>query len=307
MERVTTFLASQSAMMNLLASESRQADAQQQVSSGKIATDLKGYGHQAEALTAAKTLKSRVDGYVEGAKALSSKLDAQDLALSQVGDAATSAHDAIANAIATGHADGLMAAMQSFFGQAAQALNTQFDGQYLFAGAQVGTPPVAISDVSQLPAATSSDMFKNDQLKPVAQIDEATTLQTGFLASDVGQNLFDAFKQMQAFQQGAGGPLDGQLSESQISFLQGMLGTFKSAADGAVATTAQNGLLQNRVDTASKTQTDRQQMLETTIGDLSDVDIAEAVSRLSQAQTAVQASAQVFASLKDTSLLNFLK
>ena len=35
--------------------------------------------------------------------------------------------------------------------------------------------------------------------------------------------------------------------------------------------------------------------------------LAEAVSRLTQAQTAVQASAQVFASLKNTSLLDFLK
>lgn len=307
MDRVTTFLASQSAMMNLLASESRQAEAQQQVSSGKIANDLKGYGHQAEALTAAKTLKSRVDGFVEGAKALAPKLQAQDLALTQVGDAATGARDAIANAIATGHSDGLMAALQSFFGQAAQALNTQFDGQYLFAGAQVGTPPVAVSDMTQLPAATPSTMFKNDQLKPVAQIDEATTLQTGFLASDVGQNLFDAFKQVQTFEQGASGPFNGELTQAQVTFLQGMLSTFKSAADGAVATTAQNGLLQNRVDDAEKTQTDRQQMLTNTIGDLSDVDLAEAVSRLTQAQTAVQASAQVFASLSNTSLLNFLR
>jgi flagellar hook-associated protein 3 FlgL len=307
MDRVTTFLASQSAMVNLLAAESRQADAQQQVSSGKLANDLKGFGHQAEALTAAKTLKSRVDGFVEGAKALSSKLDAQDLALSQVGDAASGARDAIANAIATGHADGLMAALQSFFGQAAQGLNTQFDGQYLFAGAQVGAPPVAVTDMSQLPAATPTTMFKNDQLKPVAQIDEATTLQTGFLASDVGQDLFDAFKQVQTFEQGTDGPFNGELTETQLSFLKGMLTTFKDAGEGAVSVTAQNGLLQNRVDTAAKTQTDRQQMLENMIGGLSDVDVAEAVSRLVQAQTAVQASAQVFASLRNTSLLNFLK
>lgn len=307
MDRVTTFLASQSAMVNLLSAESRQADAQQQVSSGKLANDLKGFGHSAEALTAAKTLKSRVDGFVDGAKALTPKLQAQDLALNQVGDAATSARDAIANAIATGHADGLMAAMQSFFGQAAQSLNTQFDGQYLFAGAQVGTPPVAVSDITQLPAATPSTMFKNDQLKPVAQVDEATTLQTGFLASDVGQNLFDAFKQMQTYDQGSNGPFNGELTETQVTFLQGMLTTFKSAADGAVATTAQNGLLQNRVDNAQKTQTDRQQMLTNTIGDLSDADLGEAISRLTQAQTAVQASAQVFASLSSTSLLNFLK
>jgi flagellar hook-associated protein 3 FlgL len=48
-------------------------------------------------------------------------------------------------------------------------------------------------------------------------------------------------------------------------------------------------------------------MLEGLIGDVSNVDVAEAVSRLAQAQTALQASAQVFATLKDTSLLNLLR
>jgi flagellar hook-associated protein 3 FlgL len=307
MDRVTTFLSSQSAMMNLMAAETRQNDAQQQVSTGFVATDLKGYGHQAEALTAANTLKTRVDGFVTGAKALSSKLDAQNLALGQVSDAAQGAHDAIANAIATGHADGLMSALQSFFGQAAQGLNTQFDGQYLFAGAQTSTAPVAISDMTQLPTATASDMFKNDQLKPVSQVDESTTLQTGFLASDVGGATFDAFKQVQAFADGANGPFSGQLTEAQTTFLKGMLSSFSGAASGAVDVTAQNGLLQNRVDQVTKTQTDRQSMLQTMIGGITDVDVADAVSRLTQAQTAVQASAQVFASLQNTSLLNYLK
>lgn len=307
MDRVTSFMSSQSAMLNLLAAESRQNDAQQQVSTGKLSTDLKGFGHQAEALTAAKTLKTRVDGFVTQAKTLGSKLDAQDLALSQVANSAQGARDAIANAIATGHADGLMSSMQSFFSEAGQALNTQFDGQYLFAGAQTSTPPVAVSAMSQLPAATTADMFKNDQLKPVSQIDESTTLQTGFLASDVGGGVFDAFKQVQVFQNGAGGPLSGSLTDDQITFLKGMLTTFGSVRAAATDTTAQNGLLQNRVDAAGKTQTDRQSMLENMIGGITDVDIAQAVSRLTEAQTAVQASAQVFASLKSSSLLDFLK
>lgn len=307
MDRVTSFMASQSAMLNLLAAESRQNDAQEQVSTGKLSTDLKGFGHQAEALTAAKTLKTRVDGYVSGAKTLGSKLDAQNLALSQVADSAQGARDAIANAIATGHADGLMSALQSFFGEAAQSLNTQFDGQYLFAGAQTSTAPVAVSSMAQLPAATTSDMFKNDQLKPVSQIDESTTLQTGFLASDVGADVFDAFKQVQVFQQGAGGPLTGTLTDTQITFLKGMLDTFDAARAGATDVTAQNGLLQNRVDDATKTQTDRQSMLTNMIGGITDVDVADAISKLTQAQTAVQASAQVYASLRASSLLEFLK
>jgi len=42
------------------------------------------------------------------------------------------------------------------------------------------------------------------------------------------------------------------------------------------------------------------------VGNLSDVDMAQVSSQLSQAQVALQASARVFASLQNTSLLNYL-
>ena len=48
-------------------------------------------------------------------------------------------------------------------------------------------------------------------------------------------------------------------------------------------------------------------MLATMMGRLTDVDMAEAVSRLQQAQISVQAAAQVFVSLNGASLLNVLK
>ncbi len=41
-------------------------------------------------------------------------------------------------------------------------------------------------------------------------------------------------------------------------------------------------------------------------GDITDVDLAEAVTNLEQVQLSVQASAQVFASLRGSSLLDIL-
>jgi flagellar hook-associated protein 3 FlgL len=43
------------------------------------------------------------------------------------------------------------------------------------------------------------------------------------------------------------------------------------------------------------------------IGDLQDADLAEAASRLQQAQIAVEASARTFSILQNVSLLNFLR
>jgi flagellar hook-associated protein 3 FlgL len=60
------------------------------------------------------------------------------------------------------------------------------------------------------------------------------------------------------------------------------------------------------VDRAISDQQSRVTILTGALGDITDVDMGDALSRLNQAQTAVQASAQVFSSLKNTSLLNYI-
>ena len=327
MDRVTTFSAYSNVIANLMQTELRQNTANVQISSGKVASDLKGFGSNAEALTAAQTLQSRVTGFVATTKALASKLSAQDLALTQVADAGQGARNAIANAVASGSADGLMTALQSYFGQAGAGLNTQYNGHYLFSGGRVNTPPVSAQAMSDLittpavppaaawnpspwtpnPATTQNNVFQNDQLAQTTQLDESTSIQSGMLANNIGANLYDAFSQIEDFQQSSGQPLTGRLTQSQTDFLTNMLHTFDTANQGLTDTVAANGLMQNRVDQAQTTQQDRQTLLQTTIGNITDVDMAEASSRLSQSTLALQASAQIFSSLQNSSLLNYLK
>ncbi|HEY5409720.1 MAG TPA: flagellin, partial [Caulobacteraceae bacterium] len=94
MDRVTTFSAYNSVTSSLLNAESRQNQADIQVSSGKVASDLKGFGANAEALTAAQALQTRVTGYVQTATKVSSQLDAQDTALTEVSDGGQTARQA---------------------------------------------------------------------------------------------------------------------------------------------------------------------------------------------------------------------
>ena len=305
MDRVTTFSSYNSVITSLMTSELRLNQANVQVSSGKIASDLKGFGGNAEALTAAQTLKTRVDTFVQNTQNLSNKLEAQNLALTQVADAGSGARQAIATAVASGNSDGLMSTLQSYFGQAAGGLNSQYNGHYLFAGGKVDTAPVAAKALSDLTTTPPpGGVFQNDQLTPSSQLDESTTLQTGMLADAVGTNLFNAFASIEAFNQGPGGPLTGNLTTAQEAFLTSVLPTFDTANKGMTNTVATNGLVQNRVSQSLSTQQDRKTLLETTIGGITDVDIAEAASRLSQAQVALQAAAKIFASLQNSTLLS---
>ncbi len=306
MDRVTTATAYNSVIVNLLAAESRQNQADLQVSSGKVATDLKGFGTNAEALTAAQALKTRVDGYVQTATNVASQLSAQDGALTQVSSAGQSARQAIAQAVASGRADGLVASLQSAFSQAVDGLNAQYNGAYLFSGGKVSTPAVAAQTMQDLTSPPPGGVFQNDQLASSSKLNETTTVPTGMLASDVGGSLFDAFKQFEALNQGVNGPLTGQLTQAQTVALTGLLNTFDTANSGVTETVAQNGLVQNQVDTIHVAQQKRQTDLVGTIGDMANVDMGEASAQLAQSQTALQASARVFMSLQNTSLLNYL-
>jgi flagellar hook-associated protein 3 FlgL len=307
MDRVSTSGNYALVLANLMAAQQRQLEAGQQVSSEKKADDLKGYARNAETLTAMRALQAKVDGFLDQTDLLSSKLSMQDTALNQVADAAQSARDAIANALATGRADTLMQELQNAFSNTIQGLNTKFQGEYLFAGGQVNTKPTTAVTLSDLTAAPSiAGLFQNDQFKVSNRLDESTTIQTGFLADQIGTPLFTAFQGVEAFEQGASGPFNGTLTTAQRTYLQSVLATFDTVHDNLIKVAGQNGLYQKEAESAQKDLTGRQTTLANMVGGITDVNMAEAVSRLQQAQISVQGAAQVFASLKGSSLLEIL-
>jgi flagellar hook-associated protein 3 FlgL len=306
MNRISTSSAYSSALLNILSAQNRQADAQNQVSTGKVATDLKGYGSKADALTGARTLKARIDSHIENTQNLRSTLTIQDQALDQLSTTVKDARAAIAEAIATGNAAGLMAALEGKLGEAADALNTQFQGRYLFAGGETTTRPFLSEDMADLTATPVASQFANDQLKQVNRLDDNLTVQTGVLASEVATPFVTAMRAVQALHAGPTGPYDGQLSQVQSDALAALLDDFDAAFDTVNDAVARNGEVQTRVDNITEALTDRQTALKGMIGDISEVDMAEAVSRLELAQVALQASGQVFATLNNSSLLDIL-
>jgi flagellar hook-associated protein 3 FlgL len=307
MDHISTAGMYQSALLNLFQAENRQSDAAAQISSGKVASDLEGFGGTAEKLTATKSLYARTQNYLDNATVLSGKLDMQDQALTQLGSASQGARDAIANALATGNAAPLMTSLQNQMSAATGALNLDYQGSYLFAGGQTGTPPFAASNLSDLTAAPSvSSLFKNDQLTPTNRLDDNTVASTGFLASNIGQPLMQALQAVEAYSQGPNGPLNGQLTSAQSSFLQGVLSQFDSATSGITDATSQNGVAQTQLQNTQTTLQDQQTTLQTALGNMTDADMAQAATNLQLAQVAVQASAQVFSALKGSSLLQTL-
>lgn len=296
-----------SVLSDLLNAQNTEITAQQQVATGKKGSDLQAFGAQTSNLVATNTVKARVDQLVSQLGAQQVQLNFQQSALTSLSTVAGDVKNLLTSALATGSGDGIMTELQSYFSQASEALNSQYAGSYLFSGGQSQTQPFSATSMADLTTQPSVNaFFQNGNLTPVTRIDDSTTIQSGFQASTIGASLMSAFQSIQTFQQSANGNFGGALTSAQQTFIQGMITQMGTVSDATIQTAAQGGQIQNQIDTAVTTQTDRQTTLTNMLGDITDVNTAQAASDLTQAQNAVQASAQVFLSLKNMSLLNYL-
>ena len=308
MDRVSTAGNYSAILANLMAAENRQVDAENRVSSQKNGNSLKDYANQAETLTAMKTVDRRITSYQDGNSAIAAKLTTQDNALNGAADSAQAVRQAITEALANDNADSLMQVVQGQFQTAVSSLNAQYDGKYLFGGGKITTQPVTATQLTDLTSGPPiSSFFQNDNFMVQAKLDDSTTVTTGQLASDLGTNMLTSFQALQAFNQGASGPLTGQLTAAQRTFLEGQLSSWDTVRTDLTTATAQNGLVQKQVDTVATSLVAQQNTLTGMIGNITDADMAKAATDLSSAQLSVQATAQVLQVMQGSSLLNLLK
>jgi len=307
MDRIATSTAYSSMLSNLMNAEIAQTTAGNQISSTDKASDLEGFGTAAESLTAMQATNTQVTGYLNNSQLVAAKLSVQDTALNQVAGSATDAVSAITNAIATGNGVTMMQQLGTAFSDAVQGLNTTYNGEYLFAGGQVNTQPVTATQLSDLTSAPSiSSVFQNDQRQITTQVDQNTSVSTGFLASQVGTPLFTAYQAIEAYNQGPNGPLGATLTQAQQTFLTQQLSTLNTVSTNLNNVVATNGLAQSQVTNVQASLTQQQTMVQGLIGDTSQANLAQAATDLQQAQLSIQAAGQVFQALNSSSLLNTL-
>jgi flagellar hook-associated protein 3 FlgL len=309
MTRVATFGNYQSALLDLMRAQSRAADAQVRVSTQKNATDLTGFGRQSETLTAMKGAQSRIQGFIDTAAAVSARLTTQDLAMGQISAAISGIREAIGGAIATDSGGSLMLELEGHFQAARGGLNMRHHGGYLFAGASTSTTPLAAANLAELLAAPSvASLFSNDTLKTASRVAEGTTLETGFLADELGTDMMSILRDIQEFHTTPGsGPLDGRLTEPQKAFLSTQLARLGQAGTSVVDKMAKTGSLAKQVENISAGHQAQKSALDELISGRTDADMAVAITDLQLSQVAIQASAQIINQLRQVSLLNYLR
>ena len=304
MTRISTYAANQSALMDLMKAQKNMFDAQKQLTTGKLATDLKGVGYQAESLSASKAALERAKSYEEASKRTEARLESQDIALERMSDAVSS----LRTAVTSKEGDYVMHQVREAFYDITASLNARHAGVYLFGGTRSDVAPVNIDNLSDLVAAASSaDVFENNDRSPVVQLDQGYSLEVGMLASDVGGEVMAAFKRIADFDAGANGPFASPMTAAQDAFLTGEIQNVISALDNLLVKVGENGAKQTQVENLKNSHMDRQDFLTIMISDMEDADMAEAANRFQQAQTAVDVSAMTFSTLNEVSLLPYLR
>ena len=308
MYRVTTGGNYSLVLRNIMLAQQKQMSAGDRVATQENGANLKDYSRNAEMLTAMRSVETRIGGYLDQNKLIADKLTTQDFAMTQLGDAAAGTKQAIEEAIATGRTDTLMQEIEAQFRNAVSSMNSRYGGKYLFAGGKIDTMPVtadALSDLTNPLTPLISDFFQNDDFITEHKVDDATTVKTGLLADDLGTQLLQAFKTLQAFHEAT--PFGGTMTDAQRTFLTNELASWDTVSSDIIDKTARNGMVQARVDDVKVDLTARQNSLKGMIGDIVDANMPLASVELEKATLALQASTQVFITLRDSSLLNALR
>ncbi len=316
--RIGSFAQSQALLSDTLRNQSKTFDTQRQVSSGYKSDDYKGLGREATTLLSAKSTRSRLEAHKQNNTRLDLKLNFYDTTMRELEDSARSLKQNVLTALSSTNGTLMIDQVKNILDRTIGLLNTQLDGKYIFAGTRTDTKPVNITDAAGLLALPEppTGAFDNNQIKPSTRIDDNVVMEYGMLADEVGQDFLQAMQRILMFDSGTlpagataygpAGSFGNPLTENQVAFLENELSRMQSAADGITAQTAANGIRQKQLEDTQIRQEREVTFIKGFVGEIEDVNLAEAVTRLNQDQVALNASFNVISKLNNFSLLNFL-
>jgi flagellar hook-associated protein 3 FlgL len=307
-DRVGTWAFSQTLLNEYSRIQFRTQTTQQQISTGKVGDQFADAKDKAGVLAAAKMRAGEVDALSATTKEVLTRLNLQDVHLVELSDISARLRTAIGNALASGHAPAFMDEVKGLFDDVVQILNSKVDGKYIYGGSKTDQPPVNATTLAQLVAApTVADVFDNTDMKLTQRIDENETIEVGMTASDIGTDIMQMFKDIATFDSGAGGPFGLDLTPAQTTFLSTTHAAVPAVQDGINTLAAINGSRHGQATQTSERHEGMSAYFAQFIGDIEDVDLAEAVARLNQDQVAAEAAGRMIAQVNTMSLLNFLE
>jgi len=299
--RVATFAQSNRMIADAMRVESVMANKQIQESSGVVSTDFGGYGSDAQHVVNLQVSVTRAQSYIDAATLADSKVQVMYSAVGSVTDILTQLRSQL-SAASTGSStevNSVIGSAQQMLEQMGSLMNTQYDGQYVFAGGKTETAPVDLSSFSSGAGSTTiadTSYYNGDSEIASVRVAANETVSYGVTADN---SAFEEVMRVLKFVANST-----TLSSADITSALDLAST---ALDDTAAVQAKLSSAASAIETGSARQTDYKSYAETLSNDLTSVDVAAITAQLSTYQTQLTASYSALGKILSLNLSSYLK
>jgi flagellar hook-associated protein 3 FlgL len=300
--RVASVPMQRSLFESISVSQRKLAEVQQQMATGKKASDFASLGIETMRNLSARTLLARQEAHAAVGTRIGTTLALMDSQMAGIEESMNKLRDGLLSAIGTNRADGLQEVAEEAFQRFRTGLNSDEAGQFLFAGSQTATAPFAPDTLAATAGMPTASAFRNDGVAAEARVSDGLDVTYGTTASAIGSQLFEAFRTL-----AEAGPIGAVPTPAQITAMNQAVGQLNEGMKTLRAAHAENGRRQAQVESLADRAAERTLILERLVAKNEDADMAEVASQLVQRQTSLEASYTLFGRLANLSLVNFLR
>lgn len=303
LSRVATFPQTNQMLNAAMQTESVMANGQMQEETGMVSMDYGGLGGQtSKQFINLQISVERSQSYMDAANSVDNKLQAMTTATTQMSDLLTNLRTTLTAASNAGNTDysSLQQSGQQMLQQMASLLNTKYNGQYLFGGAQTGSPPVDASSSNYPPATTPSSpdtsYYKGDDQVASVRVSDTEVVSYGVTADN------PAFEQaMRAMN------LVASTNPLSAAGITEALNLAQQAVTGVSEVQTSVGLASSSVEAASSNQSDYKSFAQSLGSDLTGVDVAAVTAQMSSYQAQLTAAFTAISKIQGMNLASYLR
>lgn len=300
--RVATVPMQRSLFESIAVSQRKLGEVQQQMATGKKASDYASLGIETMRNLSARTLLARQEAQAAVGNRIGTTLSIMDTQMGGLVESLDKLRNGLLGAVGTGRADGLQEVVEEAFQRFRTGLNSDEAGQYLFAGSQTQTAPFAPANLAACAGLPTASAFRNDAVTAEARVADGLDVTYGTTASAIGSELFGAFRTL-----AEAGTLGLTPTPAQLTAMSQAVSQLNDGLKTLRAAHSENGRRQAQVEGLTERASERTLILEKLVSRNEDADMAEVASQLVQRQTSLEASYTLFSRLSNLSLINFMR
>ncbi len=282
--------------------QQKMANANIQESTGLVSTSFTDYGSQTRQMLSLESAYTRTQARSTSTQSAADRVQAMYSAVGNMITEITNLRSTISSAMSGTTATGLNENAQGILQDLAGQMNSKLDGRSLFGGSDTDSDPVDLSSypATSPPSATTADTsyYKGNSTVAAVQVSDQQSISYGV----TGNN--SAFEQ--ALRAAA---MVSQVTTSPTTDTTTLQSAYDLAGKALTALSdlqQQMGYTANRLSDAQTRQTTYLSLTDTMVGNIKDVDVAQAKLDATNYETQLQASYSALSSVLKLKLTDYL-